>query len=69
MSRCKICDDVMETFEMKKKKPNGEWEDTCAACLFDVHYYETTTESFEFKQHEGGRSGIRIVNLGYFDSI
>jgi hypothetical protein len=67
--RCRICDRVMETFEMKKKKPNGEWEDTCAGCLSDAHYYETTTETFQFKQHEGGRSGLKVINLDYFDSI
>lgn len=69
MSRCKICNEVMETFEMKKKKPNGEWEDACSACLFDVHYYETTTESFEFHQFEGLRTGLKVPNLNYSDKI
>lgn len=67
--RCKICDEVMETFEMEKRKPNGDFEDTCAACLFSIHYFNTTPETFEFKQHEGGRSGLKVVNLGYFEDI
>lgn len=50
MSRCVCCGDVLTTFEMSRKKPDGEFEDMCGECrwfVFNADILSTREYAFE----------------------
>ncbi|MNC57348.1 hypothetical protein D3C75_1070050 [compost metagenome] len=50
MSRCKCCESILNTYDMKLEKEDGTFEDLCSTCRWyacNDEYLETRSYAFE----------------------